>query len=91
MKPSTLLVNTARGSLVNESDLVQASQSHTVAGACLDVFEHESLPVDSPLRQLPNVILIPHTAGLPNGTKFHKNDTFSSERTLIVFIPVKSY
>lgn len=72
MKSSALLVNTVRGSLVNESDLVQALQSHIIAGTCLDVFEHEPLSADSPLRQLPNVILTPHTACLPDGTKFRE-------------------
>lgn len=72
MKPSALLVNTARGALINEPALVTALQSHTIAGACLDVFEQEPLPTTSPLRQLPNVILTPHTAGLPDGVKFHK-------------------
>lgn len=72
MKSSTLLVNTARGALIDEPALVSALQSHTIAGACLDVFEHEPLALDSPLRKLPNVILTPHTAGLPDGVKFHE-------------------
>ncbi|WP_268877115.1 NAD(P)-dependent oxidoreductase [Niallia circulans] len=40
--------------------------------ACLDVFESEPLPIDSELRNLGNVILTPHTAGMPDGRKFHK-------------------
>lgn len=72
MKSSALLVNTARGALINESDLVNALKSHIIAGTCLDVFEQEPLPADSPLRQLPNVILTPHTAGLPDSVKFHR-------------------
>lgn len=72
MKSTALLVNTARGALIDESALAHALQSHQIAGACLDVFEQEPLPMSSSLRQLPNVILTPHTAGLPDGVKFHR-------------------
>lgn len=71
MKRSALLVNTTRGSVVNEEDLVNALTEHRIAGACLDVFQQEPLGLDSRLRDFPNVILTPHTAGLPDGTKFH--------------------
>jgi len=71
MKSNALLVNTARGSLVDESALAGALGAGTIAGACLDVNEVEPLPADSPLRELDNVILTPHTAGLPDGPKFH--------------------
>lgn len=71
MKRSALLVNTTRGSVVNEEDLVNALTAHRIAGACLDVFEQEPLGQDSRLRDFPNVILTPHTAGLPDGVKFH--------------------
>ncbi|MFD2880215.1 2-hydroxyacid dehydrogenase [Paenibacillus rhizoplanae] len=43
-----------------------------LSGACLDVYESEPLPIDSELRTLSNVILTPHTAGMPDGRKFHK-------------------
>lgn len=72
MKSSALLVNTSRGSIVDEAALISALQTHEIAGACLDVFEQEPLPINSPLRHLSNVILTPYTAGLPDGVKFHR-------------------
>ena len=62
MKPNAVLINTARGSIVNEPDLVRALQQKQIAGAALDVFEEEPLPEDSPLRQMDNVLLAPHNA-----------------------------
>ena len=72
MKPSAVLVNTARGSIIREEDLIEALSDHQIAGACLDVFEEEPLPQASRLRELPNVILTPHTAGYPDGVKLHE-------------------
>jgi len=72
MNNSVLFVNTARGGIVNEQDLIFALKNGDISGACLDVFESELLPIDSELRDLANVILTPHTAGMPDGLKFHK-------------------
>ena len=72
MKNTALFINTARGGIVNERDLIDALKNGDIAGACLDVFESEPLPTDSELRSLSNVILTPHTAGMPDGFKFHK-------------------
>lgn len=72
MKKSALFVNTARGGIVNEVDLLEALKNKDICGACLDVYEVEPLSIDSELRNLSNVILTPHTAGLPDGRKFHK-------------------
>jgi phosphoglycerate dehydrogenase-like enzyme len=64
MKKGAMLINTARGPLVNEADLVEALKSRHVAAAGLDVFEVEPLPLDSPLMALDNVLVSGHVAGL---------------------------
>jgi len=60
MKRGVRVINCARGGLIDELALVDALQSGHVAGAALDVFETEPLPIDSPLRQVPNLVLTPH-------------------------------
>lgn len=61
------LINVARGEVVVQNDLIDALRSGHLAGALLDVFEHEPLPADSPLWTLPNVIVTPHAAGHSDG------------------------
>ncbi len=63
MKRGVYIINTARGGLVQEADLLEALQSGQVAGAALDVFEEEPLPAEHPFYRLDNVILSPHVAG----------------------------
>jgi phosphoglycerate dehydrogenase-like enzyme len=63
MKPTAFLINIARGKLVRERELADELRKHTIAGAGLDVFEHEPLDPASPLWNLPNVIITPHTSG----------------------------
>lgn len=62
LKPEAVLINTARGPLIEEKTLIEALQSGHLAGAALDVFEEEPLPMDSPLRSMENVLLAPHNA-----------------------------
>ena len=62
MKPTAVIVNTARGGLVKTDDLVEAIRQGRIAGAALDVVEEEPLPMDHPLRSTPRVSLTPHAA-----------------------------
>lgn len=77
MKPDAWLINTARGSLVDEQALAQALSQRTIGGAALDTFEVEPLPSGSPLRGLDNVILTPHLVG-------HTQEMFLSLQTAAV-------
>ena len=64
MKPGSVLLNTARGGLVDESALVLALASGHLFGAGLDVCKIEPLPGDSPLRQFDNIVFAPHLGGI---------------------------
>jgi phosphoglycerate dehydrogenase-like enzyme len=60
MKPTSILVNTSRGPIVNEDALVDALRRHVISCAAIDVFDTEPLPADHPLRSLDNALLTPH-------------------------------
>jgi D-3-phosphoglycerate dehydrogenase len=60
MKPSAFLVNTSRGPIVDETALLETLQQNKIAGAAIDVFSVEPLPVDHPFRKLDNIVLTPH-------------------------------
>ncbi len=64
MKPSAFLINVGRGPQVDETALIEALRARRIAGAALDVFDHEPLLADSPLWDLDNLLITPHTAGL---------------------------
>lgn len=76
-KPEACLINIARGSLVNEADLIEALQTNRIGGAALDVFETEPLPPDSPLWSLPNVLITPHCAGYTPHTSARAANLFA--------------
>lgn len=69
MQPHARLVNVARGEIVAEADLIDALRAKTLAGAYLDVFEHEPLDAESPLWTLPNAFATPHSAGHSDGNE----------------------
>ena len=68
MKPSAVLINVARGGIVDETALIDALRSGRIQGAGLDVFTQEPLDLDNPLLQMENVIVTPHNAGGSRGT-----------------------
>ncbi|MGQ0636493.1 MAG: NAD(P)-dependent oxidoreductase [Planctomycetaceae bacterium] len=83
MKPTSYFVNTARGGLVVEDDLVQALSEGRIAGAGLDVFAQEPLPLDSPLVRMENVVLAPHGIGYSDDM-VDGNGTIACESVLAV-------
>ena len=62
MKPNAYLINTSRGQVIDEKELIKALQNKKIAGAAMDVFEFEPLPNDSPLKRMDNCLLAPHNA-----------------------------
>lgn len=81
MKPSSVIINTARGPLIDEAALIQALKSGTIRAAGLDVFEVEPLPLDSPLIGMSNVLLAGHVAGMDNESH---EDTWALGANIII-------
>ena len=73
MKKTAFLINTSRGKIINENDLIQALKDEVIAGVGLDVYDQEPLPQDHKLRFLPNALLLPHIGYVTaeNYTKFY--------------------
>lgn len=68
MKPTAYLINTSRGPLIKEQDLVDALKNNKISGAAVDVFDREPLPMDDPLRKLPNLLATPHIGYVTENT-----------------------
>ncbi|PSP41318.1 D-2-hydroxyacid dehydrogenase [Halobacteriales archaeon QH_6_64_20] len=77
MKESAVLVNVARGPIVDEAALTEGLQQRVIRGAALDVFEHEPLAKDSPLWDLSNIVLTPHMAGSSPAKTSRTADVFA--------------
>ena len=73
MKDTSILINTSRGEIINEKDLIEALENDEIAGAGLDVYNQEPLPQDHKLRFLPNALLLPHLGyvTVENYSKFY--------------------
>ena len=74
MKKTAFLINTSRGPIINENDLVETLKDEKIAGAGLDVFDKEPLAQDHKLRFLPNALILPHLGYVTaeNYTKFYE-------------------
>jgi len=67
MKPTSRLINTSRGPIVDEGSLIQALWSHAIAGAAIDAFDQEPLPAEHPFRSMDNVLATPHIGYVAEG------------------------
>jgi phosphoglycerate dehydrogenase-like enzyme len=84
MKPTARLVNTSRGPIVVEADLIAALKARKIAGAAIDVFDQEPLPLDHPFRALPNVLATPHIGYVSHGlyARFYQDTVANIRRWL---------
>jgi len=77
MKPVAFLINVGRGPLLDEAALIDALKQQKIGGAALDVFDQEPLPSDSPLWDLENLLITPHTAGMTDRLWHRHYELFS--------------
>lgn len=84
MRPDALLVNVARGAVVDEEALADALHSGVIGGACLDVFGSQPLPAVSPLRSAPNLLLTPHVAGVTRDSMARMSQAAADDSLLIL-------
>lgn len=84
MKPHAYVINSARGGIVHEQDLVEAVQSSQIAGAYLDVLETEPVQKDSPLAQIESIRLSPHIAGLTDESQSRTAMLIANEVTRVL-------
>ncbi|MGE0751564.1 MAG: D-2-hydroxyacid dehydrogenase family protein [Variibacter sp.] len=90
MKPTAYLINTSRGPIVKEADLIDALRRKTIAGAGIDVYDTEPLPRDHPLRTLPNVVLTPHLGYVTEQMyRIFYGDTVEDIRAFVDGAPVR--
>ena len=84
MKPTARLVNTSRGPIVVEADLIAALKARKIAGAAIDVFDQEPLPLDHPFRTLGNLLATPHIGYVSRGlyTRFYQDTVENIRRWL---------
>jgi phosphoglycerate dehydrogenase-like enzyme len=90
MRPSAYLVNTSRGPIVDERALIDALRAGAIAGAGLDVYDEEPLPVDHPLRRLPNTVITPHLGYVTEETyRIFYTQAIENVRAFLAGAPVR--
>jgi phosphoglycerate dehydrogenase-like enzyme len=90
MKPTAYLVNTSRGPIVDEAALLHALEQGTIAGAALDVFDIEPLPLDHPFRRLENVVVSPHIGYVTEETyRVFYGDTLENIQAFLAGKPIR--
>ncbi len=90
MKPTALLVNTSRGPIVDTDALIAALENRTIAGAAIDVFDTEPLPMDHPLRRAPNTVITPHLGYVTDeGYRAYYGDVVEDIRAFLDGAPLR--
>jgi len=84
MRPDSILVNIARGPVVDETALADALQNSKIGGACFDVFATQPLPASSPLRSTPRTLLSPHVAGVTRDSMIRMSQTAANDCLLML-------